>query len=213
MKVMIADDHPLYTEGLKNFLEEDFEIAGIVENGEAAVKEALNTRPDVILMDIRMPIIDGIEATRRIKEKLPDSKIIILTSFEREDSIIKAIKAGASGYLLKSLDGDQLIQNLKDMEQGNNPFVSGLKESLLRNIRESGDCENKKEENNFTARQLDVIKLLVKGYTYMEIAEKLYVSESTIKYHMKKIKHKLGVGTRRDVIKYIIKNNKSLLNR
>lgn len=203
MRILIADDHPLYTEGLKNFLEDDFEITGIVEDGKTAVKEALSSKPDVILMDIKMPVIDGIEATRLIKEELPDSKIIILTSFEREDSIIKAIEAGASGYLLKSLDGDQLIQNLKEMEQGKSPFSPGLEGFLLQNIRKSGDAETEKEEKKFTARQIDVIKLLVKGYTYKEIAGQLYLSERTVKYHMKKIKEKLGVETRRDVIKYI----------
>ncbi|MFP4662476.1 MAG: response regulator [Halanaerobiales bacterium] len=203
MRILIADDHPLYTEGLKNFLEDDFEITGIVEDGKTAVKEALSSKPDVILMDIKMPVIDGIEATRLIKEELPDSKIIILTSFEREDSIIKAIEAGASGYLLKSLDGEQLIQNLKEMEQGKSPFSPGLEGFLLQNIRKSGDAETEKEEKKFTARQIDVIKLLVKGYTYKEIAGQLYLSERTVKYHMKKIKEKLGVETRRDVIKYI----------
>lgn len=202
---MIADDHPLYTEGLKNFLSEDFEITGIVEDGEKAVEEALNKRPDVILMDIKMPGIDGIEATRLIKKRLPEVKIIILTSFEEEDSLIKAIKAGASGYLIKSLDGDQLIKSLKKMEEGKNPFSPGLEDYLLNEIRNNNNQENTEVvggKNYLTGRQLEVIRLLVRELTYQEIAEKLYLSERTIKYHMKKIKEKLGVKTRREVIKY-----------
>ncbi len=208
MKIMIADDHPLYTEGLKNFLSEDFEIAGIVEDGGKAVEEALNKKPDVILMDIKMPGIDGIEAARRIKDRLPEVKIIILTSFEEEDSLIKAIKAGASGYLLKSLDGDQLIKSLKQMGKGKNPFSPGLEDYLLEEIRsndDKGKAETGREKYPLTERQSEVVRLLVKGLTYQEIADRLFLSERTIKYHMKKIKEKLGVKTRREVIKYVRK--------
>jgi two-component system NarL family response regulator len=105
MKVMIADDHPLYVEALENLLRTDFEIISKVDNGSKAVTEAHEKHPDVILMDINMPIMNGIEATRKILSELPEIKIIILTSLEERENLFRAIKAGASGYLLKNLDG------------------------------------------------------------------------------------------------------------
>lgn len=196
MKIMIADDHPLYAEGLKNlFKANDFAISAVVNNGDEAVKVALNKEPDLIFMDIEMPGLDGIEATRQIKAKLPETKVLILTSFEEDDSLIKAIKAGASGYLLKSLDGEELINSLKELEKGKNPFAPGLGECLLDEIRQSDDKEKYKGQNlpsnsNLSETQVEVIKLLVKGYTYQGIGEALFLSERTIKYHMEEIKKK-----------------------
>ncbi|MGM0370848.1 MAG: response regulator [Bacillota bacterium] len=206
MEIMIADDHPLYIEGLKNFLADDFEVVGVVHNGEEVIKEAVAKEPDLILMDIKMPVIDGIEATKKIKQKLPDIQIIILTSFEEEDSLLTAVQAGASGYLLKSLDGAQLVRDLKEIEAGKNPFAPGLEKLLLKEIcnQEKKDIRTKIEQM-LTKRQLEVVELLVEGLTYQEIADELYLTERTIKYHMKKIKEKLGKKTRREVMKYVKK--------
>ncbi len=199
MRVMIADDHPLFAEGLRNLLaSNDFELVEIVRNGKKVIEEALKERPDVILMDIEMPIVNGIEATRQIKEKAPEIQIIILTSFEEEDSLFKAIKVGASGYLLKSLDGGELVQSLREIEQGKRPFSPGLEEYLLGEIRDT----NKKVENSLTERQLEVIKLLVKGFTYQEIGSQLFLSERTIKYHMEQIKERLALNSQAQVIAY-----------
>lgn len=203
---MIADDHPLFVEGLINLLQaEDFiNITAVVNNGKEAVKEAIDKKPDVILMDIGMPVLNGIEATRKIKKKFESVKVIILTSFEEEDSLFKAINAGASGYLLKSLDGDELIKSLSDIKEGKNPFSAGLEDSLLNKIQENNNNDIIKTE--LTKKQLDVIRLLVEGLTYKEIGEKLYVSERTIKYHMEKIKEKLSLKTQAQVIAYAIEN-------
>ncbi len=119
MKIMIADTHLLYAEGLKNLLfSNNFKTVDLVSNGKKAIEFALVEKPNVIFMDIEISEIDGIEATRQIKEKLPETKIIILTSFEEGNNLIKAIKAGASGYLLKSLDGEELIDSLRELEEG-----------------------------------------------------------------------------------------------
>ncbi|MFW6237736.1 MAG: response regulator [Halanaerobiales bacterium] len=229
MKIIIADDHPLYKEGLINLLQaEGFEIVASVDNGEVAVRETLAQEPDLVLMDISMPVIDGIEATRRIRAELPDIKIIILTSFEEEDSLIKAIKAGASGYLLKSIDGEELIESLYEIKKGKNPFSSGLEDCLLRRFQAGsglpeveqksrkgktevgiGDENIVKQEitaDVLTERQQDVVRLLVEGLTYREIGEKLFLSESTIKYHMERIKERLGLNTQAQVIAYIKEN-------
>ncbi|MFW5991685.1 MAG: response regulator [Halanaerobiaceae bacterium] len=226
MRIMIADDHPLFAEGLRNLLRSnEFEIVEIVKDGENAIETACREKPDVILMDIGMPVINGIEATCRIKEKLNEVKIIILTSFEEEESLIRAVKAGASGYLLKSLDGKELIEGLRELEKGKNPFSPGLEDFLLNTIRQTdpinGD-DNKNHKNNngeefdnknkqyeklkcepeeiFSDRQLQVIRLLVKGFTYQEIGDRLFLSERTIKYHMEQIKKKLDLKTQAQVI-------------
>jgi len=200
MKIMIADDHPLYAEGLRNLLySNDFEIVGIAKEGKEAVETAFEKKPDIILMDIEMPVISGIEATRRIKERLSEVKIIILTSFEEEDSLIKAIKAGASGYLLKSVDGEELINSLREIEKGKNPFSPGLEDFLLNEIRQTS---TKNRVAPLSERQEDVVRLLSKGLTYQEIAARLYLSESTIKYHMEQIKEKLKLKTQAQVIAY-----------
>ncbi len=207
VKIMIADDHPLFIEGLTNLLQaQDFiEVVNAVNNGQRAVEEALKNKPDVILMDIGMPVLNGIEATRQIKKELPEVRIIILTSFEEEDNLFKAIKAGASGYLIKSLDGEELIRSLSDLQEGKNPFSAGLGDCILNKVKRDMsvyEAMSSGSREELTERQLDVIKLLVKGLTYNEIGEELFVSERTIKYHMEQIKKKLSLKTQAQVISY-----------
>jgi len=202
---MIADDHPLYAEGLTNlFSSNNFEICGVVNNGEEAVQMALEKKPDLIFMDIAMPGLNGIEATKRIKEKLAEISVIMLTSFEEEESLIKAIKAGASGYLLKTLDGEELINSLKEFEKGKNPFAPGLQESLLRQIRQENDDKNSPPNNvkELSETQIEVIKYISQGYTYQEIGKKLFLSERTVKYHMEEIRRKTGLKTQAQIISY-----------
>ena len=117
MRIMIADDHPLYVEALENLLRTDIEIISKVSVGGSAVAEAREKKPDVILMDINMPVLNGIEATKQIKAEVPEVKIIILTSFEEKDNLFRAVKAGAAGYLLKNLDGKEIIEGLFELEE------------------------------------------------------------------------------------------------
>lgn len=200
MRVMIADDHPLFAEGLRNlFASNNFDICRVVNNGEDAVMAALEEKPDVIFMDIDMPGLNGIEVTQKIKKEFTDIKIIMLTSFEEGDSLIKAIKAGASGYLLKSMDGEELVNSLKALDKGKNPFSAGLEEIILDELRQSN---HKSKDKVLTERQLEVIDLLSQGCTYQEIADRLFLSERTIKYHMEQIKEKTGFKTQAQVIAY-----------
>ncbi|MGM0603390.1 MAG: response regulator transcription factor [Bacillota bacterium] len=201
MQIMIADDHPLFAEGLRNLLEtENFEIAAVVNDGEKAVKTALEKKPDLIMMDIKMPKLNGIEATYKIKNKLPDTVILILTSFEEDDSLFKAIRAGASGYLLKSLNGEELIKSLHELENGKNPFSPGLEECLFNKFRNYNEAPPIDIE--LSERQMEIINLVSDGYTYKEVAEELFLSEATIKYHMNQIKEKLSMKNRAQVISY-----------
>lgn len=203
MRIMIADDHPLYVEALDNLLRADFEIVSKVDNGSKAVTEAHEKRPDVILMDINMPILNGIEATRKILSELPEIKIIILTSFEERENLFRAIKAGATGYLLKNLDGKEIIEGLLELEKGKNPFAPGLEACILQefqhNYPESMNGANELEDK-LNDRQIEVLELVAQGLTYREIGQRLFLSERTIKYHMEKIKENLNLKTQEQVI-------------
>lgn len=203
MRIMIADDHPLYVEALDNLLRADFEIVSKVDNGSKAVTEAHEKRPDVILMDINMPILNGIEATRTILSELPEIKIIILTSFEERENLFRAIKAGATGYLLKNLDGKEIIEGLLELEKGKNPFAPGLEACILQEFQHNypeGMNGANELEDKLNDRQIEVLELVAQGLTYREIGQRLFLSERTIKYHMEKIKENLNLKTQEQVI-------------
>ncbi len=203
MRIVIADDHPLYIEALENLLRNDFEIVGTVTDGSQAITVAREKRPDVILMDINMPVLNGIEATRQISIEMPKIKIIILTSFEEEESLFRAIQAGAAGYLLKNLDGEDIIAGLMELSKGKNPFSPGMEECILREFQRS--YRPKGEDtvalaDKLTDRQLEIIELLLQGLTYRQIGETIFISERTVKYHVSKIKEVLDVHTHEQII-------------
>lgn len=202
MKIMIADDHPLYVEALENLLRSDFEIVSKVDNGSKAVTEAYEKHPDVILMDINMPVMNGIEATRKILGELPEIKIIILTCFEEKESLFRAVKAGASGYLLKNLDGKEIIAGLMELEKGRNPFAPGFEACILQEFQDNYPKFASTDEltDKLNDRQIEVLTLVTQGLTYREIGQQLFLSERTIKYHMGKIKKILNLKTQEQVI-------------
>ncbi|NLJ85370.1 MAG: response regulator transcription factor [Firmicutes bacterium] len=203
MRIMIADDHPLYVEALENLLRSDFEIVDTVTDGSQAITAAREKMPDVILMDINMPVLDGIEATRQISTEMPEIKIIILTSFEEEENLFRAIQAGAAGYLLKNLGGEDIIAALMELGKGKNPFAPGLEQCILREFQRSyrpRDEGTAHLADRLTGRQLKIIELLLQGLTYREIGETIFISERTVKYHVSKIKEVLGVHTQEQII-------------
>lgn len=208
MKILIADDHPIYAEGLRNLLHSyDYTVHGIVCNGKEAVEEAISSRPDVILMDLNMPEMDGIEATRQIARLLPDTRIIILTGIKEDAALFQALRAGASGYLLKDLDGEELKRSLEEMARGRPPFSPGLEETLLKEFQKQSEHNRSKEgdaqeQNLFSLRQEEILSRLASGETYKEIAYGLHLSERTVKYHIKKIKEILELETQAHLISY-----------
>jgi DNA-binding NarL/FixJ family response regulator len=203
MRIVIADDHPLYVEALENLLRNDFEIVSTVTDGSQAITAAREKRPDVILMDINMPVLNGIEATRQISTEMPEIKIIILTSCEEEESLFRAIQAGAAGYLLKNLGGEDIIAGLMELSEGRNPFSPGLEECILREFQRSYRPRGEGTghlADRLTDRQLEIIELLLQGLTYREIGETIFISERTVKYHVSKIKEVLDVHTQEQII-------------
>ena len=201
MRIMIADDHPLYVEGLMNLLSAEFEIVSTVSTGLAAIHEARRTKPDVILMDINMPVLDGIAATREIIAEQPEIKILMLTSFGETDTLFRAIKAGAVGYLLKNLEDTEIILGLHELERGRNPFSPGLENQILQEFR------TQPVEHNFEGglkllneRQIEVLEHVARGLEYAEVGKRLFVCERTVKYHMGNIKEILQLANHAQIV-------------
>lgn len=207
MNILIADDHPIYAEGLENLLRSyDFEVAGIAADGREAVEKTLELQPDVVLMDVHMPKLDGIEAARHIASRLPNTKIIMLTVVENDDILLRAIEAGADGYLLKNLDGEELYKSLMDIVAGKNPFTAGLQQILLQAYREQSlhihNVDRALSQPALTRQQKEILLGIAEGFVYKEIGAQLNISERTVKYHIGKIKKALGLRSRDQLIAY-----------
>src|SRR5690554_771306 len=201
MRIMIADDHPLYVEGLKNLLQEDFEIVSTASTGLEAIEEAGRTKPDVILMDVNMPGLDGIAATREIMAKQPEIKILILTSFGETDKLYRAVRAGAVGYLLKDLEDTEIIWGLQELERGRNPFSPGLENLVLQEFRrQSGQQPSDHGLALLNERQIEVLDLVAQGLEYAEVGRRLFISERTAKYHMANIRDVLQLSNQAQIV-------------
>ncbi len=201
MRIMIADDHSLYVEGLINLLSADFEIVSTVSTGLDAIEEARLTRPDVILMDINMPILDGIAATREIMAEQPGTKILMLTSFEETDTLFRAIRAGAVGYLLKNLEDTEIISGLLEFQKGRNPFSPGLENQILQEFRvQRAHSQLNPYKDLLNERQVEVLELVARGLEYVEVGKRLFISERTVKYHMANIKEVLQLSNHAQVV-------------
>jgi len=204
LKVLLVDDHPLFMEGLQNLLGAmGIEVVGAAKNGLEAFEKAGTLRPEVILMDVLMPGCNGLEATRLIKAKFPDIRIVMLTASEADEDLFEAVKSGASGYLLKNLNAEELFSMLEALKQGEAPLSPGLAARVLKEFNRGEILGKKQEENQMlTERQMEVLSLVAQGKTYKEVAESLYVTERTVKYHMGKILEKLHMRNRAQVIAY-----------
>lgn len=203
MRVLVVDDHPLFAQGLRNLLlAHGVDVVGVARNGLEAVEKARSSRPDVVLMDIRMPRCDGLEATRRIKAELSDVKVMMLTASGAEEDLFEAVKSGASGYLLKSADPDTFLNALADMVGGSAVLSPRLAARILKEYRRTSASIDQPEEvlGVLTPRQVQVLKLVAQGLTYKEVGAALSLSERTIKYHMGQIVEQLQVESRAQAI-------------
>jgi two-component system NarL family response regulator len=212
MNVLLVDDHRLLLEGLSNLLEaHGIQVAGVAYDGLEAVELARTLRPDVVLMDIRMPVCDGLEATRQIKAENPEAKIVMLTTSAEDQDLFEAIKSGACGYLHKSMDAVDLIECLKQAEHGVPTFSPGLAVRLLDEFaRLAGTPEHILPTTGqaplpaveLTVRQREVLALVAQGLSYKEAGAKLNLSARTVKYHMAEIMQRLHMRHRAQVLAY-----------
>lgn len=214
-KVMIVDDHKLFLEGLQYLLEAyKVNIVGKARNGREAITKARILMPDIILMDIMMPDMDGIDALKIIKAEMPDIKVIMLTTSDDHEDIFEAIKLGASGYLVKNTDGKELINKIKQVEDGEIPLSPVLAAKILSEFNKKQDNTEKgtirddanTENDKLNSRQLELLALIASGKTYKKVGEILGLSERTVKYHMGRIVDILHLDNKAQVIAYAVES-------
>ncbi|MCY6483432.1 response regulator transcription factor [Clostridium aestuarii] len=205
MKIIIADDDRLITDSLNLILEfeEDFEVVGIAANGEEAVKLCKKYCPDIVLMDVRMPVLDGVLATREIKSEQQNIKIIILTTFKDDEYISAAIKNGAEGYILKNQSSDSIIESIRTVYNGNGVFQSEVLSSIMSMIKNDKKNLNKIK---LSEREFGILTLIGEGLSNKEISQKLYLSEGTVRNYVTNLLEKLQLRDRTQLAIYYLKN-------
>ncbi len=196
IRVLIADDHSVVREGLRMFLarDPDLEVVGEAEDGASAIEQARLLRPDVVIMDLLMPVVDGIAATRTIREELPETEVLALTSVLERASVVEAIRAGAIGYLLKDTRAADLLTAIKAAASGQIPLSPQASAYLLSALHMS------EQPNPLTPREMDVLRLLAAGHSNKEIARALHLVEETVKFHVRHILSKFGVQSRTQAV-------------
>ena len=202
IKVMIVDDHPLVRHGIKTVFEacDDILLVAEAENGKEAIEMCEKYRPEVVLMDMIIPILDGAEATSQIINRWPDIKVIALTSFDNKDLIKKSLKAGAISYILKNISGEKLIKTIKDVYEDKFVLSSHATKILLSELRETA-----KENIKLTNREKEILSLIVQGLSNKQIAERLFLSNSTVQFHVSNVFSKLGVSKRTEAVYLALK--------
>lgn len=212
-RILLVDDHRLFTESLQFLLNTyGIEVVGVAENGFEAIQKIETLKPDIVLLDVMMPGCNGIQTLKRIKSKTPTVKVVMLTTSEDDEDLFQAIKLGASGYLLKSMDGKELVDMLIDLEKGGAPLSPKLAARLIREFRRSGETSGSvtsrleaNSDNCLTERQTEVLAAVAQGATYKEVGEQLHITERTVKYHMASIMELLHMENKSQVIAYATK--------
>ena len=206
IRVLLADDQALFREGLETLLSvhKDIQVVGQAVNGQEAVDMALKLRPDVILMDMQMPILNGIGATRRLKQSMPDCRVIVLTTFNDNETIFDALRAGAVGYLLKDVGSAQLAESVRATARGEailDPSVAAkVVAEFSRVSRLVGGTSSEVLLEPLSEREIELLKLIAFGSSNKEIAESLFITEGTVKNHITHILGKLGVRDRTQAV-------------
>ena len=210
IRVLIADDQALFRRGLCVVLgtEEHIAVVGEADTGEAAVAQAKELKPDVVLMDVRMPGINGIEAARRIRDLRPGTKILMLTVSDDEEDLYEAIKAGVNGYLLKEISVEEVAEAIRAVAQGQSLISPSMASKLLTQFNVLARKAEERQQYPppaLTSRELEVLKLVSKGMSNREIADVLFISENTVKNHVRNILEKLHLHSRMEAVIYAVR--------
>ena len=203
-RVLMADDHSLILAGLRKLVEHDCEVVGTVEDGRALVEAAQKLRPDLILLDISMPLLNGLEAARQLRRLTPESKLIFLTMHASPTYATEAFQAGASGYLLKRSAASELSLAIRAALQGQHYLTPSLTKDVLDSALKPSTGERGKPVSGLTARQREVLQLVAEGRNTKTIATLLNVSVKTVEFHKSRIMQQLGIHTTADLTKYAI---------
>lgn len=202
ISMIIVDDHEVVRNGIRSYLEtiSDFDVVGEAESGEEALKMVSDLIPDIVLLDLIMPGMDGVETTRRIKQISPRTKVVVLTSYHEDAHIFPALKAGAISYILKDMKMEKLVETLHRALQNEVTLHPVVAARVLQNLR--GDNDEETLFTDLTERELDVLRLIANGLSNSQIAEKLVISENTVKGHVSNILSKLHLADRTQVAVY-----------
>lgn len=200
LRILLVDDHILFRKGIRMLLESriDFQVLAEADDGARAVREARRLKPDVVLMDVNMPRLSGLDAMRQIVQELPQTQVVMLTVSDDEDDLFAAIKHGARGYLLKSLSPEQLFEMLEGLREGHAAITGGIAAKILTEFQQLKQAQDQQDEpaNSLTEREVEVLEELVRGATNREIGARLHITENTVKIHLRSILEKLQVQNR-----------------
>jgi DNA-binding NarL/FixJ family response regulator len=208
VRVVIADDHLLFRDGLKSLLEaRGVDVVAEAKNGKQAVEMARHFKPDIVLMDLTMPEMGGLDATRVLTADESDTRVVVVTASEDDADLFEAIKSGAQGFIPKNLEASQFFELLDGVTRGEPALTPGLARKVLREFAKPPEPKEEKSATALTEREREVLELLVQGITSnKELAERLIVSENTVKYHLRNILDKLHVQNRAQVIAYALRH-------
>ncbi len=207
IRILLADDHALFRQGLRSLLEAegDIRVIGEAKDGREALRAALETNPDVILMDIQMPGLDGAEATKEILKEKPDAKVVMLTMYRQDAYVFEAVKAGARGYLLKDASADELIDAVRRVAAGEVLLDAELAEQIIQDFRAKEAEIPKSRRADLTDREVQILRLLAQGATNQEIADELGISEKTVRNRLSEIFAKLHLNNRTQAALFAIR--------
>jgi DNA-binding NarL/FixJ family response regulator len=205
IRVLVVDDHPVVRKGLIAMLETEdgIQVVGEASNGKEAIEKALALKPQVVLMDLVMPEMDGIEATRQIKLKAPKVNVLVLTSFSTNDKVLPSLNAGAIGYLLKDSNPTDLVKAIHQVALGEGSLHPAVTRQVLQQFR--GSAEDEKQVEELTDREVEVLRLMAQGYSNQEIARLLVLSPATVHTHVSRILTKLNVASRTQAALYALR--------
>lgn len=212
IKLFVVDDHPIFVDGIVGLLEDapEFEILGTAHDGQDFLKKIENNLPDIVLMDINMPVMDGIEATKQLKEKHPSVKVIALTMFNDIRFIKELLEIGAKGYVLKNISREDLIKAIQTVSEGK-PFLdAAVQENVISSMSGVEEDEISEREadtmvKNITTREMEILQLIALGLTSQDISEKLFISKNTVETHRKNLLAKLNVKNTASLLKFAYK--------
>ncbi len=197
MRVIIIDDHALFRDGLKGLLEQrSIDVAGVAADGKAGIELAKKIQPDIILLDLRMPELGGLDVLPVLRKELPNIPVVMLTTSNDESDLIKALRSGAQGYLLKDMEPEELVAALRDIEKGKNVVAADLTDALARMVQGETPLDDEGPFKELTPRETEILCLLAEGQSNKLIARNLGISDGTVKLHVKAILRKLSIHSR-----------------
>lgn len=209
IRILIADDHAVVRAGLRALLERHghFRVVAEAATGEEAIQKAQENRPDVAVLDIRMPGVSGIEACRRIIQTVPGCRVVMLTSYAEDELLMAAIQAGASGYVLKRIGDNELVQAVERVSRGEGILDPAMTASVFTEVRKASQAQHAAAFADLTPQEMAVLALVAEGLTNRQIAVKLYLGEGTVRNYVSSVLSKIGASNRAEAAAYAVKNN------